>query len=66
MNRAGLYLLVLLPIASPAAAQPQRAQTPPALQMWRLDCGEIRVTNLDVFSDTFLYPGRQKTLTDSC
>lgn len=44
---------------------PALAQTP-QLQLWRLDCGEIRVTDLDVFSDTFLYAGRRKTLTDSC
>lgn len=48
--------------AAPATAQPSR----PALQMWRLDCGEIHVTNLDVFSDTYAYVGRQMTLTDSC
>ncbi len=51
-----------------AAAQP-RERTPAAaapLQMWRLDCGEIRVTNLDLFSDAYLYQGREKTLTDSC
>lgn len=47
---------------APAAAQPAR----PSIEMWRLDCGEIRVTNLDVFSDTYAYVGRQMTLTDSC
>lgn len=48
-------------------------QAPPAtpdaradLSLWRLDCGEIHVTDLDVFSDAFLYEGQQKTLTDSC
>jgi glyoxylase-like metal-dependent hydrolase (beta-lactamase superfamily II) len=52
----------------PAAAQPQpaRSQAAANLQMWRLDCGEIQVTNLDIFSDAFLYVGRQKMLTDSC
>jgi len=53
-----------------AAAQPPRERAPtaanPVVSMWRLDCGEIRVTNLDLFSDTFLYAGREKTLTDSC
>jgi N-acyl homoserine lactone hydrolase len=46
-------------------------QAPPAtpatqLSLWRLDCGDIRVSNLDVFSDAFLYVGQQKDLTDSC
>jgi glyoxylase-like metal-dependent hydrolase (beta-lactamase superfamily II) len=36
------------------------------LQLWRLDCGTIQVSNLDVFSDTFAYVGQKKTLTDSC
>jgi N-acyl homoserine lactone hydrolase len=38
----------------------------PPLEMWRLDCGSVEVANLDTFSDTFLYAGRSKTLTDSC
>jgi len=47
-------------------------QAPPApapqaeVSIWRLDCGEIHVTDLDVFSDAWLYEGQQKTLTDSC
>lgn len=36
------------------------------VQMWRLDCGTVEVSNLDVFSDTYLYVGQKKTLTDSC
>jgi len=56
------FALGCLVAATPAAAQPAR----PALEMWRLDCGQIRVTNLDVFSDTYAYVGRQMTLTDSC
>jgi len=49
-------------LAGMQAPQPPRA----GLEMWRLDCGEIRVSDLDVFSDTYLYVGQQKTLTDSC
>jgi glyoxylase-like metal-dependent hydrolase (beta-lactamase superfamily II) len=44
--------------APPAAA--------PSMQLWRLDCGSVEIGNLDRFSDTFLYVGRKKTLTDSC
>lgn len=36
------------------------------LALWRLDCGTLEIGNLDDYSDTFLYVGRQKTLTDSC
>ena len=28
------------------------------LQLWRLDCGSIHVSDFDVFSDTYLYPGQ--------
>jgi N-acyl homoserine lactone hydrolase len=44
--------------APPAAA--------PQMQLWRLDCGTVEVGDLDFFSDTYLYVGQKKTLTDSC
>jgi glyoxylase-like metal-dependent hydrolase (beta-lactamase superfamily II) len=56
------FALGCLVVSAPAAAQPAR----PGIEMWRLGCGQIRVTNLDVFSDTYAYVGRQMTLTDSC
>lgn len=54
-----------LAASSAAAAQP-RSPGAADLAMWRLDCGTIEVGDLDVFSDTFLYRGKRKTLTDSC
>ena len=48
-----------LGLAAPAAAQV------PAVQLWRLDCGSIHVSDFDVFSDTYLYPGKPKQLTAS-
>lgn len=57
-----LACLCLLAWAAPTAAQAPRAD----LQLWRLDCGEIHITDLNVFSDAWLYEGRDKTLTDSC
>ena len=57
-------------LAAPANAQQSRPPSPEAvpakLQLWRLDCGSVEIGNLDMFSDTFLYVGRKKTLTDSC
>jgi glyoxylase-like metal-dependent hydrolase (beta-lactamase superfamily II) len=47
------------------AMQGPPAAAPP-MQLWRLDCGSVEIGNLDMFSDTFLYVGRKKTLTDSC
>lgn len=49
-----------LALAAPAQAQPA------PLQLWRLDCGSIQVSDFDVFSDTYLYVGKPKTLTASC
>jgi glyoxylase-like metal-dependent hydrolase (beta-lactamase superfamily II) len=36
------------------------------VELWRLDCGQIEVRNLGVFSDTFDYAGETRMLTDSC
>lgn len=45
----------------------QAPPKPPApLELYRLDCGSIAIKNLDLFSDTYLYPGQTKTLTASC
>lgn len=36
------------------------------MELWRLDCGQIEVRNLALFSDTYNYSGEKRTLTDSC
>lgn len=36
------------------------------MELWRLDCGSIKVKDLSAFSDTFNYAGMSRTLTDSC
>lgn len=36
------------------------------VELWRLDCGEIEVRDLSLFSDTFNHAGEKRTLTDSC
>jgi glyoxylase-like metal-dependent hydrolase (beta-lactamase superfamily II) len=49
------------------AAAPATPPAPPAdMALWRLDCGSVLIGDLDVFSDTYAYAGRTKTLTDSC
>lgn len=53
--------LALAMVQAPAAAQPQAE-----VALWRFDCGEIHVADLDTFSDAHLYEGQDKTLTDSC
>lgn len=56
------FALGVTGFAGAAAAQPAAAGP----EIWRLDCGEIHVTDLNAFSDAFLYNGQQKTLTASC
>jgi glyoxylase-like metal-dependent hydrolase (beta-lactamase superfamily II) len=54
-------------LALGVSAGPLAAQQPlPNMQMWRIDCGSIEVSDLDVFSDSYLYVGQKKTLADSC
>jgi len=48
--------------APPAPPASQR----PEIALWRLDCGDARIGNLDMFSDSFAYVGQSKLLTDSC
>jgi glyoxylase-like metal-dependent hydrolase (beta-lactamase superfamily II) len=38
----------------------------PAVELWRLDCGELWEGNLDEFSDTHAYVGQSKRLVVSC
>lgn len=36
------------------------------VELWRLDCGNIEVRDLSLFSDTYDHVGEKRTLTDSC
>ena len=59
-----MRLSLVLALAA-MSATPAMAQTAD-IKLWRLDCGSIDVSDFDVFSDTFLYPGKPKQLTASC
>lgn len=54
--------------ASAAAilAAPAAAQDSPDLEMWRLDCGSLEVSDMASFSDAHLYDGEQRELVVSC
>lgn len=52
----------LLALSAAFAAPVHAADT----ELWRLDCGQITVRDLSVFSDNFAYAGQTRTLTDSC
>lgn len=62
-----MHILRLLLAASLAGlAFPAAAETPTDIEMWRLDCGTIALSDAGPFSDTHLYDGEARTLTDSC
>lgn len=52
-------------LTMPFAVQAQDRSTPD-IEMWRLDCGAIAISDLDAFSDGYLYEGREGRFTDSC
>ena len=58
--------LALAAVLMSAAAVPAAAQTAPDLELWRLDCGTLQVSDTGPFSDTNLYDGQPRELTDSC
>jgi N-acyl homoserine lactone hydrolase len=64
MRQLLINVVVVLFIASYATTA--GSAPAPTVRMWRLDCGAIQVNDLDAFSDTYLYVGRSKRLTDSC
>jgi len=46
--------------------QATSATTPAAVKLWRLDCGAILESDLNLFSDTYAYVGKSKELTAAC
>ena len=63
MNRICLGLAAIgLGFSVPAAGQPSEAD----IEMWRLDCGTLELSDSASFSDAHLYDRQPRTLTDSC
>jgi glyoxylase-like metal-dependent hydrolase (beta-lactamase superfamily II) len=58
-----LATLLLLTASAAHAQSPAPSKQP--LQLWRLDCGTLKV-DLSTFSDTGLYAGQKRTLASSC
>lgn len=56
----------LATIFAAALSVPLAAQNSPDLEMWRLDCGTIDLSDSESFSDAHLYDGQPRTLTVSC
>lgn len=57
MNRHTLTLMLALVAGGSNAAE---------TELWRLDCGQIAVRDINAFSDNFAYDPGPRTLTDSC
>jgi hypothetical protein len=53
-------------IAAVLFAAPLAAKDSPDLEMWRLDCGKIDLSDAASFSDAHLYDGEPRTLAVSC
>ena len=45
---------------------PAAAEETLDIEMWRLDCGKIELSDTAPFSDAHLYDGEERTLSDSC
>ena len=63
MRRHATWVAILMAIATSGWAQ---AASNVDVRLWRLDCGQIKVDDLNDFSDTFAYHGRAKRLVGSC
>ena len=50
-------------LTMPVAVSAQEAAD---IEMWRLDCGSLELSDTGPFSDTHLYDGQFRRLTDSC
>jgi N-acyl homoserine lactone hydrolase len=57
-------LFLIAALLSTLTSTAQAATTP--VKLWRLDCGEIQVDDLNEYSDTFAYPGQSKRFAVSC
>lgn len=58
--------LILAALSACVFAAPLSAQDSPDIELWRLDCGTIQLSDAAPFSDTHLWDGDERTLTDSC
>lgn len=60
--KAAILIAALFSTFTPTA----RSAPAAPVKLWRLDCGEIQVNDLNEYSDTFAYPGQSKRFIVSC
>lgn len=53
-------------LSAPLAAQDDTEADAPDIEMWRLDCGTIDLSDTAPFSDAHLYDGEKRTLSVGC
>lgn len=59
-----LTIAAMAAASAPALAKEEAQQ--PKVSLTRLDCGTVRVNELNAFSDTMAYPGQRKDLSVGC
>ncbi len=59
-------ITAMLAVLFAILAAPAAAQDTPDIEMWRLACGSLLISDSESFSDTHLYDGQPRELTDSC
>ncbi len=65
MKKIILPTIALCFLALPATAEKNKSNNE-TTKLYRLDCGNINVSDLNVFSDTMAYVGKTKELVASC
>lgn len=58
------FVLALAALSLATGATAASADT--GLKLWRLDCGTVENSDLDMFADDYALEGKRKTITDSC
>lgn len=61
-----LFALACIPLLWVAPLSAAEKSAPAKLQLWRLDCGQLWVANLDDMSDTHAHVGQSLRVTSSC
>lgn len=61
-----VFGFMLMMVSDSAFSKGKNAHSSLDMRLYRLDCGKIDVSDLNVFSDTFAYVGQTKTLVSSC
>jgi len=62
----GVFASALLGLSCAPIAAGMAASEDRSVELWRLDCGNLEISDLGDYSDTYAYQGRSKTFVGSC